>query len=358
MAKKNIGAAAVDSGHALFGGSSGRWAAEQLLRALKEGRPLSPKALRTLDTLRKDEWKAFDEALVTEGLIRLRGVADLISAGLTIPVSNAMGKTLVEWEKVKDMNAAITSLSGIDRSEDDRLDFELDSIPLPITHKDFNLNLRTLSASRERGEALDTMQASMAGRLVAEQLEYMLFNGGPTFGGKAIYGLLNHPDRNIVDFDSNELWTDAGKDGAGILKDVLTMIKAAENDRFYGPYRLYIPAAYSTPLDEDFKANSDLTIRQRLLQIDRLQAVVTADQLPVNNVALFQASRDVAAVVDGESLQSVQWDVEGGFQIKFKAFAIQVPLIRSTSATKANTTYSVGASATTKKCGVVHLSQL
>jgi hypothetical protein len=357
MTKRTQGAA-VENGAALFSGSSGRWAGEQLLKALKAGQPLTTAALRTLDTLRKDEWKAFDEALVAEGLLRLRGVADLIAAGLTIPVGNALGKTLLEWEKVSDMNAAITSMSGIDRSEDDRLEFELDSIPLPITHKDFNLNLRTLSASRERGEALDTMQAGIAGRLVSERLEYMLFNGGPQFGGKVIYGYINHPDRNVVDFDSNEAWDNASKDGAGILIDVLKMIKAAENDRFFGPYRLYIPAAYSTVLDEDFKANSDLTIRQRLLQIDRLQGIQTCDQLPDGNVSLVQMTRDVVALVDGQGLQSVQWDVEGGFQVKFKAFAIQIPLVRSTSATKANTTYSVGSSATTKKSGIVHLSQL
>lgn len=355
---KNTQGAAIDHGPAFFGGSSGRWAGEQLMRALREGRPISPAELRTADVLRKDEWKAFDEALIEEGTLRLRVIAALVAAGLTIPVSNAMGKTILEWERVKDMNPAIVSLSGVDRSEDDRLDFDLDSIPLPITHKDFNLNLRTLAASRERGESLDTMQARVAGRLVAEMLEYMAFNGGPQFGGKVIYGLLNHPDRNIVDFDSNELWTDAGKDGAGILKDVLNMIKAAENDRFYGPYRLFIPSAYSTPLDEDFKANSDLTIRQRLLQIDRLQGIDTCDQQAANNVSLVQMTRDVVSVVDGENLQSVQWDIEGGFQVRFKAFAIQVPLIRSTSVTKANTTYSVGASATTKKSGIVHLSQL
>jgi hypothetical protein len=39
-------------------------------------------ALRTLDTLRHEEWKYFDDALVEEAVIRLVGVADLIAAGL------------------------------------------------------------------------------------------------------------------------------------------------------------------------------------------------------------------------------------------------------------------------------------
>ena len=321
--------AAVQGGGDFWGGASGRWAGERLIEAMKAGKEISPAALRTSATLRKDEWVAFDEALVEEGIIRLRGIADLIAAGLTIPVANAMGKTMLEYEKVTDMLPAGVSLSGVPRTEDDRIEFESDSIPLPITHKDFDLNLRTLVASRTRGEALDTTQARVAGRLVAERQEQMLFQGGPTFAGKAIYGYTNHPDRNQVAFVTNGAWNLVAKTGANILEDVLLCIAAAEADRYFGPYWLYVPSNFSLKLEEDFKANSDRTIRQRLLEIDRLDSIKTVDQLPASNVILVQATRDVTALVTGEPLQSVQWDIEGGFILKFKAFMIQVPLIRS-----------------------------
>jgi hypothetical protein len=42
-----------------------------------------------------------------------------------------------------------------------------------------------------------------------------------------------------------------------------------------------------------------------------------------------QDTVDVAAWVQGEPLQTVQWDEYGGFEINFKAFAIGVPLIRT-----------------------------
>ncbi len=325
--KKNVEPITLDR-HP-FDGGSGRWAGERLLRALQEGRPIAPSELRTNDTLRKDEWKAYDTALVEEGVIRLRAVADLIAAGLTIPVTNAMGKTLFQWEKMYDMNAAEVSLSGISRTEDDRVEFELGNLPLPITHKDFNLNLRTLAASRTTGEPLDTTQARIAGRLVAEQIESMLFVGGKTFGGNTIYGFLTQPNVNPVDFTDNYAWDHASKTGETILADVLAAIKALEGDRFYGPYKMYIPSAYSTVIEKDFKAASDKSIRQRLSEIDRLQSIGVADQLTADNVVLFQATKDVAAMVEGEPLQTVQWDIEGGFKIKFKAFTIQVPLIRA-----------------------------
>lgn len=318
----------LDSGRTIMSGASGRWAGERLLAALEAGRGISPAELRTLDTLRKDEWKAFDEALVEEGQIRLRVVADLIAQGLTIPIANAMGKTFLEWEKVTDMQDAVVSLSGVDRSEDDRVDFSLDSIPLPITHKDFNLNLRTLIASRTRGEALDTTQARVAGRKVGEMIEYITLNGSKTFGGKTLYGLLNHPNINTASF-GDATWTDSGVTGEEILTDVFTLIAALETDRFFGPYNIVVPSTYSTKLELDFKAASDKTIRQRIMEVDRVKSVTVADQMTADKVLMYQGTKDVVAMVNGEALQTIQWDIEGGFVIKFKAFAIQVPLVRA-----------------------------
>lgn len=330
MAKNNRDAAQIETGRSLMRGSSGRWAGEQLLRALQEGRPISPAELRSAATLRKDEWKTIDDALIEEGVMRLRGIADLRASGLTIPIPNALGKTLFEFEKMTDLNDALVSLSGVDRTENEMPDFSLDSIPLPITHKDWELNLRTLTASRERGESLDTTQARVAGRKVAEMLEYMLFNGGRTFGGKTIYGYLTHGDRNTVDFTDNYAWDHASKTGATIVADVTAMLKAAAVDKFYGPFNLYIPATYEHVIDQDYKATSDITIRERILKLSEIRQITVCDQLADGNVVAVQMTRDVVALLDGEPLQSVQWDVEGGFIVKFKAFAIQVPLIRST----------------------------
>ena len=86
--------------------------------------------------------------------------------------------------------------------------------------------------------------------------------------------------------------------------------------------------ALTGKLETDFKANGDKSIRQRLMEVDRLVNIRVADQLTAGNVILVQATSDVVVLVEGEPLQTIQWDIEGGFRINFKAFAIQVPLIR------------------------------
>lgn len=313
-----------------FWGSSGKWAGERLLQALKEGRQMSASELRTLDTLRKDEWVHFDEALVEEAAIRLRGVADLIGAGLTRPVPNSMGKTVYQYEKATDMGPATVSLDGLAQTENDRVEFELSSLPLPITHKDFFINLRTLMASRERGESLDTTQVRVAGRVCAEAIETMLFDGGKTFGGLPIYGYRTHTHRNTGTFTAGT-WSASGRTGAEVLADVLKMIAGLEADRMYGPYWLYVPSNFSTKLEEDFKAASDKTIRQRLLEVDRIAKITIADKMTADEAVMVQATSDVVVMATGEPLQTIQWDIDGGMRVNFKAFTIQVPLVRSDS---------------------------
>jgi hypothetical protein len=325
--------AQVDTSRKTFVGSGGKWATERLLNALRESRQMSPAELRDCDTLRKDEWIEFDEVLVQEGVIRLRGIADLIANGLVRPVTNALGKTIFQWEDVSDMDPAIVSLDGLARSDNDAQVFSLNSIPLPIIHKDFDISLRTLSASRERGEALDTTQARVSGRLCMEELEKIYFQGGPTFGGLTIYGLTTHPNRNTGGF-SVATWTAAGATGPVILDDVTTMKQALIDDRFYGPYALYVPSAYDTKLDKDYNVATSTTdtIRDRLLRVDGLTSIQVVDQMPADNVVMVQLTEDVVSFIDGESIQTVMWDLYGGFSIAFKAFLIQTPLVRATKA--------------------------
>lgn len=328
-----------DTGNQFWG--SGRWAGEQMIAALNRGEELTADLLRTNATLRRDEWIEFDEALVEEGLQRLQGVADLISAGLTRPIANSLGTTVLEWEKVTDMTPATVSMTGLVRTENDAIDFAPGTLPLPIIHKDFSLDIRKLAASRKRGESLDTTMGRGAGRVCAEESERMLFQGGKTFGGMPIYGYLTHPDRNTISFGAGGSWALAAKTGAEMLADLLSIAAVLEADQVYGPFWMYVSGAIELNLEKDFKAESGISIRQRLLQFPRLQRITTVDFLPADTVLVVVPRRETAVIALGETLQTIQWDFAGGFGVNFKAFMIQVPLIRA---------------GYTGKSGIVHMS--
>jgi hypothetical protein len=333
MAPRTADVAAVERGGAFWSSGSGKWAGEQLLKALKSGKmtDFSPAALRTCDTLSKDEWKVYDDAVIRAATLRLQAVGDLVSAGLTISLPNAMGKTVYEYEKLSDMLPANISLDGMTRGENDTQEVSLAGLPIPITHKDFFLNLRHLMASRNRGEGLDVTQSRTAGRLVGESIEQQLVQGGRVFGGLPTYGYLTHPQRNLVSFGTGGSWSQAAKTGDNMLVDVQTMMSIMEADRQWGPYWLYTPRDANVKLQGDFKANSDKSIMTRLKEMDNLAAVKALDFLPTGNLIMVNANIETVALLDGEPIQTVQWDINGGFGLNFKAFAIQVPLVRSDS---------------------------
>lgn len=325
---QSIGGALV--GHPKAGG----WAAARFMEAVNRGaKSLSPSMLRTLDTLRHEEWKYFDEALVEEALIQLKGVADLREAGLVRSVSNSLGKTVFAYEKVTFMDVAEVSLFGETRTDNDKVEFQLNNLPLPMIHKDFFIDIRTLTASRNQNEPLDTTQVRTAGRVIAEMEEQLLFQGGPTFGGLPIYGYTTFPGRHTAGYGSGGNWTVANqgtKTGPQILDDLLTMIETLQEDRMFGPYFLYVSRDSGATLENDYNPTfSTKTIRQRLEEVEGISKVQVVDKLPAATVVLVQATMDVTCWVQGEALQTVQWDTSGGMQINFKAFEIGVPLIRN-----------------------------
>lgn len=319
----------TESGRTFWGGATGRWAGEQMIKQIKLGRDFSAKALRQCDTLSRDQWKAFDTVLVREASIRLRGVADLIAAGLVRTIPNGIAKTVLEYQKVTDIDPAIVSLDGVTRSENDQATFSTAGIPLPITHKDFYINLRALAASRTSGEPLDTTMIAAAGRKIAEETEKMLFQGSTkVFGALPIYGYTTHPSRNLLSFSATA-WNVGSTTGAQIHADLSAAIALLEGDRMYGPYGIYVGAGMSTKLSEDYKAATMGTIRQRLLDIENVSFIRVSDQMPASQVVVVQLTSDVVQMVSGEPLQTVQWDFAGGFQINFKAWQIMVPLVKA-----------------------------
>lgn len=288
----------------------------------------SVNALRTNDTLRKDEWKLYDTAIVQIAKARLIGVADLVSRGLTMKLQNALGVTRVEWETDTDLTPASVSMSGIQRAQDDRVEFSLTGIPVPIIHKDFTLNIRHLEASRRSGQPLDTTMASKAGRVVAEKIEDMLWSGYTGLGSNnTIYGYTNAANRNTGSVTAT--WVTAT--GAQILADVLAMIAKAQADHMYGPYMLYVPIAVMTNMGNDFKSESDKSILQRIKEVEGIADVKATANLTGTNIVLVQLTPDVIQMIDGIQPTMVQWDSNGGMVTNFKILAIMLPRVRNDS---------------------------
>lgn len=279
-------------------------------------------------TLRRDEWKTLDEAVMAISRTRLSGIQDLIDNNLTYNLGNAMGTTVLEWHSMHDAMEAALTMDGVTRGQGDRITYETNYLPIPIIHVDYEINSRVLAASRSLGNPLDTSSAEAAARKVSEKLENMLFtNETYAFGGGTIYSYLNHPNRNVVALGT--AWT--SDTAANILTDVFNMKQASIDAKHYGPWMLYIPTAYEVMLDKDYDATTaqGRTIRARILEIAGIKGIKVVDTLPTGNVLLVQMTSDVVRLVRGMGIQNIEWQTEGKFVNKYKVITIQVPQVRA-----------------------------
>lgn len=281
-------------------------------------------------TLRYDEWKDIDRAVIAVASERLVAVGDLISKGLTRNLGS-IGQTISQWDRSSDMTPAKITMDGGNLAENDTVNFTTSGVPVPVVSKPFQLNMRRLAASRTFGESIDTIQAEIAARVVGEATEDMLLNGVSTIAleGYVIYGYTNHPDRNTVDL--TKVWTDGTKTGPEILADVQGMLAAARADLHFGPFSLYIPGEYEGKLDDDYDPGSGdtRTIRERLMMLNGISEIRVLDRLANNNVLLIEMKKEVVDLAVGQDVATLHWQANGGLQEHFNVMAIWAPRVKS-----------------------------
>jgi uncharacterized linocin/CFP29 family protein len=285
-----------------------------------------PNALRTNATLMYDEWKVFDRQVTQIARERLMVTQELMGRGLTYPIANALGVIQLVWQTSGDLNPAEVTMTGLPEADKDQLDFGLASMPIPMIHKEFTLDLRYLETTRRMGNPIDTTMAEVAMRKVAEMVEAIIFTGltiATNLGN--IYGLLTHPNRTTGSVTVG--WGTAT--GAQILADALAMVNALTTKNMFGPYLIFLPTGVFNNLYNDFKANGDDTIIDRLLKLPNIQGIMPTNRLTGNQVLMVQLTSDVIQIIDGIQPTMVEWEERGGFEINFMVFCILLPRVRA-----------------------------
>jgi uncharacterized linocin/CFP29 family protein len=280
-------------------------------------------------TLRYDEWKHYDKAILQAANERLVGVADLVKRGLTYSLGNGLGTTVLQYEDAGKLGEAGISMDGLTRHKSDRPEYDMKYLPLPIVSSDWQINARALAASRNGSAPMDTVIAEQCARRVAEKLEDMLFTGVSSyaFGGGTIYGYLDFPSRQTGSM--SVAWDATAATGATMLADVVAMKQKMLNAKKYGPYVLYIPTAYELLLDEDYSANYPGTIRERMSKISGISEIKVADHLTAGRLLMVNMASDTVRLVQGMGITPVQWDEQGGMVTQYKIMTIQVPQLRA-----------------------------
>ena len=293
------------------------------------GEDIAVPTLNATATLRKDEWKLIDQAILKAARPRLSAFGDLRAAGLEFGVPNGMAKTVLQHEAQSDISDAEVSMDGLRQTPADLPVVELVSLPLPIVSKNFRLSARHLAASRNSGSPLDTTTAELAGKKVAEQVEKLLLGevAAYKYGGGFVYGYTTFPDA-LTKTMTNP--TAGGWTPNTLVTEVLAMKSQSTAAYHFGPWMLYFSPAWDKYLDDDYSAaKGDNTLRERLVKINGIQDARTLDFLSDTTVLLIQMTPEVIRAIIGMEITTVQWEAQGGLELFYKVMAIMVPQLRS-----------------------------
>ncbi len=348
-----------------------------LVRDLVDNGVMLPPPVTNATALRKEEWIELDKTVVRAARKRLRLYSDInrLSAGVSL---NGMSKSIFEYETMADPGSAIVGMTGLEPGPNDETAFQLEGLPLPITHCDFWVDSRRLGMSRNTGTPFDSTMGEASARRVGEMVEKTAIGNvtGITFGGNStqtggygrtssVYGLTNFGARQTR---TGTAPTSANWTPETTLNDVLNSIQQLRNSGFYGPFMIYHSTDWDPYLDKPYQmlggAASTVglatnTLRQQICAIgegdgtgdgekviagcrrlDFLFAVAPPatqgnagmnyfDTLYPFTMCVVQMTPEVIRAVNGLDVTTVQWEEMGGMKIKFKVMAIQMAQLRA-----------------------------
>lgn len=303
-------------------------------------------------TLREDDTREIEEALTRVARRDLVAVARLRAAGLVVPLRN-IGVTQYEFDRVSPVGEATQGMSILNLGDRDLVEFARTAVPVPVTASTFELDARHNAAGGTSGEPVSLTNIEEHTRAVAEKLEDTLVNGSDVvMGSNGLPGYTNFGPRQTLSF-SDAAWPVASN-LASAVTDVLAMRQALRDDGFTGPYDLYLPANFDGVIDEDYKAESDRTLRERLMAIDGIQNIEILPSLADNNVLLVQMTRSVVQMPVGQDITTITWDLMGGLATNWAILAVLSFALKSANA-RAPLKNGVLPALTTS-AGIAHLS--
>jgi len=291
--------------------------------------------LRTAAVLRENEWREYDQTVTQIARGKFSLVADLMANGMRVKLDNPMATTQLVWDRAGDLSDAQIDMTGEATDIRDRIEFAQDSMPVPLIHHGFRLNIRTLMASRRSGQGLDVTTAKLATLKVVHTIEKLHLFGQFTAGAGAgsLYGLTKYPYRVTGPLSAS--WTTAT--AAQIFADVNAMVSAMELKNQFGPYMLYVPTSYAQVLRRDYNpggmvASVGHSIYARLKEIANLRDIRTNTFLPDNNVVMINLDPETIHTLDGIQPRMIEWSSNGGMVSIFKIIAIMLPRIKRDAA--------------------------
>jgi uncharacterized linocin/CFP29 family protein len=286
-------------------------------------------------TLERDEYETLSDRIIQTYKRALVGLDDLQSEGLTRSISLATQVDL--WQTVNEVTEAEITMDGEDQSNNDRIQYTTQGVPVPIVHKDFRIPQRELETSRRMNNDLRTDTAAEVSRAVAEMANQLLFQGwNPAVDTE------RGDSWELYGYTSSEVSASvSGSDfgTAGNIRDVFTasIDKLMDENNQEPAGDGFIPyisqtqyRQYRNAIDPDGDGN--LTVRERIenefdMEIQEPRSVPDY-VLPDGEMVMVNPTPDVVELALAEDLQTVEWTSGSGMTNYFKTLWAGAPEIK------------------------------
>lgn len=289
---------------------------------------------RALAPLPEHSQKVIDTAVVEVGMDRLTVARDILAMNLTYNLTDPLSITQLEWLASNKVGNSQRTMSPEVRQENFLPDLLANRLPIYLTTSGFELDIRTLRMSQRVGLPLDTANVASGTRAVNESIEDAVINGATTLDGQDLQvagykapGLVNAPNAATQNLTLAS-W-DATPVPATILAETMAMMAKLRANKKFGPYIMYVNTEVGAMMDNDYvTASPQNTIRERLLKLEGLSAIRTADLMPAAKVILVQMTKDVLDIVVGQRPTVIPWTSLSGMTFHNLIMAIMVPRIK------------------------------
>jgi hypothetical protein len=297
--------------------------------------------ITTNSLLRKDEWEQLDQAVQLAATGRLNAVERLNGDPMFRNAVNSIGVMTSQYNRGSEMTRATVSLSGRAAPDFDRQDYLLAGVPIPVFHKQFQIGLRELEASRlYGGSGIDTTNAFEAGRVVAQEVERSFFNGDTNIrlNQDVLYGVTNEPNVN----------TGAATGDFGTLANQVptfrAMMTALHAANYFGPVEFWVA---TTQFDEmalnfysDGTGDSGLA---RVLKMEGISAVHPSDWMTAGTLVGVTMDPNVIDFQVHRLQQVVEWTSPDGMAQNFKVMSVCAVRVKSDYNSASGVIYYTGA---------------
>ncbi len=287
--------------------------------------------LKIQSALPYDAWRAMDSAVMRVAQSILVGVNDLKAANLVEPVSS-FGTMTARYQVSSAISGGNVSMTGrhAGSGQQDRIEFNMRGVPIPIFWKEFEIGAREIEASRLTGDPVDTTTSAEAATVVAQDIETALFNGitGLTFDSYSVQGYRTFTHRataTAATYGGNS-WSTTP---ANAVACVAGMIDAAYGKKAFGPFALYLNNREYHLLGSSFLTGLDITVLDRIRKLEGIGSVRMAPTMTAGEALLVSLDQRTVVLKQHMDITTLEWISPDGGTHHFKVMAVLAPMLKA-----------------------------